>query len=37
MMKKIILILKNKMKEIKRNLSTSQKKEVEKIMKNKIK
>ncbi|MGP1938729.1 MULTISPECIES: hypothetical protein [Enterobacterales] len=28
---------KNKMKEIKRNLSTSQKKEVEKIMKNKIK
>ncbi|ENZ8573740.1 hypothetical protein ACHBDQ_001196 [Klebsiella pneumoniae] len=31
------LNLKNKMKEIKRNLSTSQKKEVEKIMKNKIK
>lgn len=29
--------LKNKMKEIKRNLSTSQKKEVEKIMKTKIK
>ncbi|HGT8986818.1 hypothetical protein [Escherichia coli] len=31
------LNFKNKMKEIKRNLSTSQKKEVEKIMKNKIK
>lgn len=31
------LNLKNKMKEIKRNLSTSQKKEVEKIMRNKIK
>ncbi|MCL8153649.1 hypothetical protein [Enterobacter roggenkampii] len=31
------LNLKNKMKEIKRNLSTPQKKEVEKIMKNKIK
>lgn len=31
------LNFKNKMKEIKMNLSTSQKKEVEKIMKNKIK
>lgn len=31
------LNFKNKMKEIKRNLSTSQKKEVEKIMRNKIK
>ena len=31
------LNFKNKMKEIKRNLSTSQKKEIEKIMKNKIK
>lgn len=31
------LNFKNKMKEIKRNLSISQKKEIEKIMKNKIK